>query len=48
MKTATLSIIDMIVAFALITILLPLLFLWGILKFGQLVNDRGINFLPGN
>lgn len=38
-------VVDLIVVFTLTTIVLPLLFLWGILKLGQLVVGRGINLI---
>ncbi|MBW2478296.1 MAG: hypothetical protein JRE16_07005 [Deltaproteobacteria bacterium] len=41
-------IIDLIVVFVISTIVLPLLFLWGIIKFGSLVINRGIHLFPTN
>ena len=48
-KSTTLGLVDkvvnLIVVFALTTIVLPLLFLWGIFKLGQLVIGRGLDFV---
>lgn len=40
------TIVDLIVVFILNTIVLPLIFLYGIIKLGQLVTNRGLNLLP--
>ena len=42
------TIVDLIVVFILNTIVLPILFLYGIIKLGQLLTSRGLNLLqPG-
>lgn len=42
------TIVDLIVVFVLSTIVFPLLFLWGVLKLGQLVIGRGGNLISVN
>ena len=38
------TIVDLIVVFILNTIVLPIIFLYGIIKLGQLITSRGLNF----
>ena len=40
------TVIDLIVVFALNTIVLPLLFLWGIVRLGRLLCGTGQHLLP--
>jgi hypothetical protein len=40
------TIVDLIVVFILNTIVLPIIFLYGIIKLGQLVTSRALNILP--
>jgi hypothetical protein len=42
------TIVDLIVVFVLNTMVLPLAFLWGIVKLGQLVANRGFNIFMAN
>ena len=42
------TIVDLIVVFILNTVVLPILFLYGIIRLGQLVTNRGLNLFSAN